>query len=436
MRKNVFIYTYGCQMNVHDSEKMIGVLSEGGYTAVGSPGEADLIIFNTCAIRAKAEQKFFSQLGRIKSLKNTNKNLKIAVAGCVAQETKKGIFKRAPYVDLVFGPQNIGALNTLLEQNRHLFVEENPDLAENEFSAARDSSLRAWVSIMYGCNNYCSYCIVPYTRGKEVSRPSSSVLAEIRDLHARGYKEVTLLGQNVNSYRSDTNFPGLLRQIGAIGIDRVRFMTSHPRDMSPELVEAIAELPNVCEHMHLPLQSGSDRILGLMNRGYTLADYRRKIDILRERVPGIAITSDIIVGFPGETETEYQQTLDAIRDIEYDGLFAFMYSKREGTTAYSLDKQVSEPEKTERLNNLLKIQEEITERKNSQLDGTVIEVLIEGPAESDAAFLSGRSRTNKVVILPDSGELGGEIVNVGITRTRMHSLEGIRTDRKIIRPSS
>ncbi len=436
MRKNVFIYTYGCQMNVHDSEKMIGVLSEGGYTAVGSPGEADLIIFNTCAIRAKAEQKFFSQLGRIKSLKNKNKNLKIAVAGCVAQETKRGIFKRAPYVDLVFGPQNIGALNTLLEQNKHLFVEENPDLAENEFSTARDSSLRAWVSVMYGCNNFCSYCIVPYTRGKEISRPSSSVLAEIRDLHGRGYKEVTLLGQNVNSYRSDMNFPGLLRQIGAIGIDRVRFMTSHPRDMSPELVEAIAELPNVCEHMHLPLQSGSDRILHLMNRGYTLSDYHRKIDILRERVPGIAITGDIIVGFPGETEADYQLTLDAIRDIEYDGLFAFMYSKREGTSAYSLDNQLSEPEKTERLNNLLKIQEEITERKNSLLDGTVIEVLIEGLAENDAAFLSGRSRTNKVVILPDGGERSGEIVNVGITRTRMHSLEGIRTDRKITRSSS
>ncbi|MGC2064013.1 MAG: tRNA (N6-isopentenyl adenosine(37)-C2)-methylthiotransferase MiaB [Thermodesulfovibrionales bacterium] len=427
MEKNVYIYTYGCQMNVHDSEKMIGVLSQGGYKAVSSPDEADLIIFNTCAIRAKAEQKFFSQLGRTKSLKKKKKDLLIAVAGCVAQDTQQKIFRRAPYVDMVIGPQNINSLNDLLLQGRKLSVEENPGLAETEFPAARESRFRAWVAIMYGCNNFCSYCIVPYTRGREISRPSGSVVAEILDLHERGYKEVTLLGQNVNSYRSDTDFPGLLRKIDATGMARVRFMTSHPRDMSPELIDALAELPSVCEHIHLPVQSGSDRILDLMNRGYTFSDYREKIEILRARIPGIAVTGDIIVGFPGETDEDYQLTLDAIKEIEYDGLFAFKYSKREGTKACSLNNQVPEPVKTERLNNLLKIQEEITERRNRHLEGAVLEVLIEGPAATDPAFLTGRSRANKIVTIPDNGEREGEIVNIRVTRTRMHSLEGVRS---------
>jgi len=427
MEKNVFIYTYGCQMNVHDSEKMIGVLSQGGYKEVGTPDEADLIIFNTCAIRAKAEQKFFSQLGRTKALKKKNKNLLIAVAGCVAQDTQKRIFRRAPYVDMVVGPQNIHLLNDLLIENRKLSVEENPGLADNEFVARRDSTLRAWVAIMYGCNNFCSYCIVPYTRGREVSRPSDSVVSEILDLQKRGYKEVTLLGQNVNSYKSDTDFPGLLRKIDATGIARVRFMTSHPRDMSPELVDAIAELPSVCEHMHLPMQSGSDRILGLMNRGYTFADYREKIMKLRERIPEIAITGDIIVGFPGETDEDYQLTLDALRQIEYDGLFAFKYSKRNGTKACSLDNQVPETLKIERLNSLLQIQEEITENKNRALKGSVLDILVEGPSDTDPAFLTGRTRSNKIVIFPDNGEREGDIVAILVIRARMHSLEGVRS---------
>ncbi len=428
MEKNVYIYTYGCQMNVHDSEKMIGVLSQGGYRAVGSPDDADLIIFNTCAIRAKAEQKFFSQLGRTKALKKKNKDLLIAVAGCVAQETQKKIFSRAPYVDMVIGPQNINALNDLLLlQGRRLSVEENPGLADAEYPAVRDSRLRAWVAVMYGCNNFCSYCIVPYTRGREVSRPSDSIMAEIRDLQGKGYKEVTLLGQNVNSYRSDTDFPGLLRKIDTAGIARVRFMTSHPRDMSPELVDALAELPSACEHIHLPVQSGSDRILGLMNRGYTFHEYRKKIQLLRARVPGIAITGDIIVGFPGETDADYQLTLDAVRETEYDGLFAFKYSMRKGTRACLLEDQIPEEVKTDRLNNLLKIQEEITERKNRHLEDTVIEVLIEGPSDADPAWLSGRSRTNKIVNFPDNGERIGDFVHVRIERARMHSLEGIRS---------
>lgn len=425
MGKNVYIYTYGCQMNVHDSEKIVGSLAQKGYRPVKTPEEADLIIFNTCAIRAKAEQKFFSQLGRIKTLKKKKPAVQIAVGGCVAQETQKKIFSRAPFVDVVFGPQNINRLGSLLEQGRKMAVEDNPELADSEYDIERDSSFRAWVAIMYGCNNYCSYCIVPYTRGREVSRPSRNVVGEIQDLQTQGYKEVTLLGQNVNSYRGDTDFPGLLRKIDGTGISRVRFMTSHPRDMSPQLAAAVAELPSVCEHMHLPLQSGSDRVLSLMNRGYTVKDYKEKIALLREMVPGIAITGDIIVGFPGETEEDYKATLEVIQDIGYDGLFAFMYSERQGTTACSLGTRIPEPLKAERLNNLLKIQETITVQKNRLLEQTEQEIMIEGFSENDTARLVGRTRTNKIVSIADNGEERGSLIHVRVTAAHMHTLDGI-----------
>ncbi|MDA8083662.1 MAG: tRNA (N6-isopentenyl adenosine(37)-C2)-methylthiotransferase MiaB [Nitrospiraceae bacterium] len=430
MEKSVYIYTYGCQMNVHDSEKMIGLLSENGYKEAGTPAEADLIIFNTCAIREKAEQKFYSQLGRIKTLKKKKKDLVIAVAGCVAQEMQKKVFTRAPHVDFIFGPQNIGLLPDLLKRGQKMSVDINPALAGEEFTAERGSRTRAWVSIMYGCNNFCSYCIVPYTRGREVSRPPSSIVAEIRDLKARGYREVTLLGQNVNSYRSDTDFKGLLRLVASVGLDRVRFVTSHPRDLTADLVDAIAELPCLCEHIHLPLQSGSDRILRAMNRGYDYADYRKKIDMLRERVPGIAITSDIIVGFPGESDEDYLETLHALESIQYDGLFAFKYSKRRGTKAYSLEDQVPEIVKTTRLNRLLKLQDEMTLKKNLAYENGIVEILVEGRSETDEGRLCGRTRSNKIVTIQDNGDTEGDLVKVLIMKARMHSLEGIRTDKQ------
>jgi len=426
MKKGVYIYTYGCQMNVHDSEKMAGKLAAQGYCTVASPADADLIIFNTCAIREKAEQKFYSQLGRTKALKKKNKDLRIAVAGCVAQDSKERIFRRAPYVDLVFGPQHVGTLDLLLSDSKRIVVDDNPDLATSEFEARRDSRTRAWVSIMYGCNNFCSYCIVPFTRGREVSRPSSSIIAEIRHLVDNGYREVTLLGQNVNSYASDTDFPGLLKKIDATGINRVRFVTSHPRDLSPGLIEAVAGLGSLCEHMHLPIQSGSDRILKDMNRGYTYDDYRKKIEVLRERVPGIAITSDIIVGFPGESDEDYNLTIRAMNEIGYDGLFAFKYSRRKGTKACELQGQVAEQIKTDRLNSLLKLQEEITYRRNREIEGSVVEVLTEGPSEKDPGLLCGRTRTNKIVTIKDGGEKEGAIVRTRIVKAHMHSLDGER----------
>lgn len=412
-------------MNVHDSEKMLGILSHEGYIRTDTPDSADLIIFNTCAIREKAEQKFYSELGRTKRLKRKNRNLNIAVAGCVAQDTKREIFRRASHVDFILGPQNVHLIHDMVEGKvSQTAFGDNGDIAFMEYETIRDSRVKAWVSIMYGCNNFCSYCIVPYTRGREVSRPDSSILSEIQGLVERGYKEVTLLGQNVNSYKSEIDFPGLLRKIDKTGIKRVRFVTSHPRDLSLQLIQVMSELPSLCEHIHLPIQSGSDRVLSRMNRGYTYREYVEKVRMLRDAVPGLAVTTDIITGFPGEDENDYQDTVDALREIAYDGIFAFKFSPRRGTKAYDMENQVPEQVRAERLNAILKLQEEITYRKNKALEGTVQEILIEGPSENDETVLTGRTRTNKIVAIPDSHEHVGSCVSVIIQKARQHSLYG------------
>ncbi len=424
MKKFVYIYTYGCQMNVHDSEKMLGTLAQDGYTATELPEKADLIIFNTCAIREKAEHKFYSQLGRIKDLKKSNPLLKIAVAGCVAQDSQQKVIKRAPYVDYVVGTQNIHLLSNLRDAQKRLYTDENPEIASQEYEMNRECATRAWVAIMYGCNNYCSYCIVPYTRGREISRPSASILSEIRLLKEKGYKEVTLLGQNVNSYRSDVDFVGLLRQIDSVGIERVRFVTSHPRDLSPSLIEALSELPSLCNNLHLPLQSGSDAILQAMNRKYSYAEYCEKIDLIRSTVPSITISTDIIVGFPGESERDFEQTVSAIEKLEFDGLFAFKYSKRKGTKAYDMPDQVPDNVKAERLDRLLKLQEDIALKTNRLLEGSAQEILIEGPSQTDSAMLMGRTRSNKIVTIENNGAPEGSIFRVYIEKARHHSLHG------------
>jgi tRNA-2-methylthio-N6-dimethylallyladenosine synthase len=424
MKKSVFIYTYGCQMNVHDSEKMLGVLTDQGYLASDAPEKADLIVFNTCAIREKAEQKFYSQLGRTKLLKRKNHELKIVVAGCVAQESKEAIFKKAPFVDFLLGPQHVQRIHEIVSgEGRASMVEGSCDIT-GSVRAERSDPLRAWVSIMYGCNNFCSYCIVPYTRGREMSRPSESIVEEVRDLREKGYREVTLLGQNVNSYRSDTDFTGLLKKVDSTGIERIRFVTSHPRDISFDLIRAMADLPGVCEHMHLPIQSGSDRILKLMNRGYTYGEYCEKVDFLRKTISGISVTTDIIAGFPGETDEDHQETLTALKEIAFDGIFAFKYSPREGTRAFSMTGHLPEEVRSARLDAMLKLQEGITLGKNRTLEGSIFEVLIEGCSETDRNLLTGRTRTNKIVTLP-TGKARGTFVQVKINRARLHSLEGV-----------
>ncbi len=426
MSKAVYIYTFGCQMNVHDSEKMLGVLQKDGYSQTDNPHKADLIIFNTCSIRQKAEQKFYSKLGRVKSYKKRRAEMKIAVAGCIAQHEGENILKKAPYVDFIFGPQNIHILKELTSgRTAPVAIEDNPEIAVKDLPVKRADGLKAWITIMYGCNNFCSYCIVPYTRGRERSRPSENIYSEVAELADKGYKEITLLGQNVNSYSRDIDFPGLLKKLGRVGgIERIRFVTSHPRDLSDKLIAAMSGSSKVCEHIHLPMQSGSSNILRLMNRGYTYDDYIRKVSSIREKVPGISITSDIIAGFPGETEDDHLITINALKEIEFDGIFAFKFSPRPGTRAAGMNGHVPEEVKSERLSETLSIQNEITARKNMSLEGTTQEILIEGESETDKEKLTGRTRTNKIVNIPKIDIKKGMLINVEITRGRQHSLEG------------
>ncbi|HEX8949114.1 MAG TPA: tRNA (N6-isopentenyl adenosine(37)-C2)-methylthiotransferase MiaB [Dissulfurispiraceae bacterium] len=425
--KKYYLSTFGCQMNVHDSERIAGILKSEDYVETDSPRDADIVIFNTCSIRQKAEQKFYSELGRVKSLKRKNPGLKIAVAGCIAQQEGSTMLRRAGYIDHVIGPQNIHVLRNILNSKAdQVAVEDNPLITEMELPADRKDTVRAWVNIMYGCNNFCSYCIVPYTRGRERSRAAESILDEVKGLAQKGYKEATLLGQNVNSFRSSMDFPGLLREMDRIeGLERIRFVTSHPKDLSDELIYAMRDLGKVCEHIHLPLQSGSTRILGLMNRRYTYDEYLEKVVKLRKEVPGIAITSDIIAGFPGETEEDHACTIAALGEIGYDGIFAFKYSPRKGTRAADMDGHLTDEVKSQRLSAILALQDAVTERKNKELEGTFQEILVEGESEKDRSKLCGRTRTNKIVnIRFDKSLSTGDILSVKITRANKHSLEG------------
>lgn len=414
-------------MNVHDSEKIAGVLDIEGYHVTGDPKDADLIVYNTCSIRQKAEQKFLSDLGRIKAHKKNNPQVKIAVAGCIAQQQGRKIFGKAPHVDIVLGPQNIHLLPELLAGASGITADQdNPSIVNTDLPVLRMSGNRALVSIMYGCDNFCSYCIVPFTRGREKSRPSENVLKEITELSGQGFKEVTLLGQNVNSYKSDIDFPALLRKINEInGIEIVRFMTSHPRDLNPELVKAIHELDRVCKHLHLPLQSGSDRILRLMRRGYTYAEYLSKIEAIRNRIPDISITSDIIVGFPGETDLDHSQTLKALKEIEFDGVYAFKYSPRKGTAAAKMEEHIEESVASQRLYELLDIQDSITLKLNKRYEDTTVKVLVEGESETDKSTLTGRTGCNRIVNFEGNSSFIGNIIQIKIVEAKNHSLRGV-----------
>lgn len=421
-----YIKTFGCQMNEHDSERILGILASHGFSEVDEPKKADIVIFNTCAIREKAEQKFLSSLGRIKHLKKKRENFTIIVAGCSAQIRGHSLLKKAPYIDYIIGPDNIDKINDILrnrETEERIFLDENPKIGEIDLPTVRKDSVKAWVNIIYGCNNFCSYCVVPYTRGRERSRPVENILREIRELGERGYKEVTLLGQNVNSYRDqEITFPELLEMINKIeGIERIRFVTSHPKDLSIRLIEVMRDCEKVCEHIHLPLQAGSDRILKLMNRKYTYSEYLEKVELLRKNIPNISITSDIIVGFPQESDQDFEKTINALREIQFDGIFAFKYSNRPCAKASKLGGQIPDSVKSERLTAVLNLQDEITERKNRTCEGTIQEVLFENSEEKESSM--GRTRTNKIVKVAEKVE-SGKILNVKIKRAYRHALEG------------
>jgi tRNA-2-methylthio-N6-dimethylallyladenosine synthase len=431
--KSFHIITFGCQMNEHDSERIAGILQKQGYSVSPGAENADMIILNTCSIREKAEQKFYSELGRLKGLKSANPDMRIAVAGCIAQQEGRGLLSRAPYVDMVFGPSDIGRLSTLVETklSHSVPVVEttgDPDYQRKQIPAARADKLKAWVSIMYGCDNYCTYCVVPYLRGRERSRHPDDIVRETRDLALAGYKEITLLGQNVNSYgkglQNGVHFPELLKRINEIsGIERIRFVTSHPRDLSNDLITALRDLPKVCESLHLPVQSGSNRMLAAMNRRYTREDYLDKIARLRQAVPDIALTTDIIAGFPGETEEDFEMTMSLLTAIRYDGIFAFKYSKRPGTAALKLSDHLSDDIKEKRLDQILALQKTISEQKNRDHIGTTKEILIDGYSKK-GMMLTGRTRGNRAVNVSADESLIGCLATVRITAAGANSLTG------------
>ncbi|TFG93488.1 MAG: tRNA (N6-isopentenyl adenosine(37)-C2)-methylthiotransferase MiaB [Syntrophobacterales bacterium] len=430
-----YIHTFGCQMNVHDSEQMARILGEAGYVKTGEAGRADIIIINTCSVREKSAQKVYSQLGRLKKLKQENQDLILGVAGCLAQEQGARFFRKVPYLDLVIGTHNIHRLVKIIEGIK----DRRSQIVDTSFHRSVPSlgiitlpppgSVSAFVTIMQGCNNFCSYCIVPYVRGREESRQSADIIDEIRFLAENGIREVTLLGQNVNSYGATLSggidFPELLGMINEIdGVDRIRFTTSHPKDLSGDLAACFADLDKVCEHIHLPVQSGSDYVLKKMKRGYTVGEYLEKVDMLRDASPDISITSDMIVGFPGEKESDFQKTIDLMGKVRFDNTFSFRYCDRHGTASEAYDGKVEETVARERLSRLQSLQERHSLEKNRYFEGSVEDVLVEGGSKNDASDITGRTRGNKIVNFAGGTDLIGKTVRVKIVRAHIHSLRG------------
>ncbi|MBO8162560.1 MAG: tRNA (N6-isopentenyl adenosine(37)-C2)-methylthiotransferase MiaB [Brevibacillus sp.] len=434
--KHFLINTYGCQMNEHDSETMAGILRQMGFTRTDDELEADVILFNTCAIRENAEDKVFGELGHMKSIKRNNPNLILGVCGCMSQEEAvvNKILSKYQHVDLIFGTHNIHRLPVLLRDamfSKEMVVEvwsKEGDIIEN-MPKLREGNIKAWVNIMYGCDKFCTYCIVPYTRGKERSRRPEDVIAEVRDLARQGYKEITLLGQNVNAYGKDLEdisygLGDLMDEIRKIDIPRIRFTTSHPRDFDDRLIEVLAKGGNLVEHIHLPVQSGSSEVLKKMARKYTREQYLELVRKIKAAIPGVVLTTDIIVGFPGETEEQFQETLSLVEEVGYDSAYTFIYSPREGTPAAGMEDNVPMEVKKERLQRLMDLQNRISLEKNLALEGQVLEVLVEGESKTNPDVLSGRTRTNKLVHFVGDKSLIGQFVHVRVTEAKTWTLRG------------
>ncbi len=439
MSPKVFIKTFGCQMNVYDSDKMADVLHQAqGYEQTTDVNQADLILFNTCSVREKAQEKVFSDLGRVKHLKK--KGVKIAVGGCVASQEGATIIERAPYVDVVFGPQTLHRLPDLLNQ-RELQKRPQVDISFPEIEKfdhlppARVEGSSAFVSIMEGCSKYCSYCVVPYTRGEEINRPFDDVLTEVAGLAAQGVKEITLLGQNVNAYRGPmgntseiADFALLLEYVAEIpGIERIRYTTSHPNEFTQRLIDVYAKIPQLVSHLHLPVQHGSDRILMAMKRGYTAMEYKSTIKKLRAIRPNLSLSSDFIVGFPGETQADFDQMMKLINDLSFDASFSFVFSPRPGTPAANLEDTTPHNIKLERLQHLQTTIEANARRISESKVGTLERILVEGPSRKSATELMGRTVCNRIVNFdggPQSARLVGQLMNMRITQALPHSLRG------------
>ena len=439
MTKKVYIKTFGCQMNEYDSDKMADVLGAAqGFEPTDDPEQADLILFNTCSVREKAQEKVFSDLGRVKHLKK--KGVLIGVGGCVASQEGAAIIQRAPYVDVVFGPQTLHRLPEMLKARERLDKPQVdisfPEIEKfDHLPPARVEGASAFVSIMEGCSKYCSYCVVPYTRGEEVSRPFEDVLVEVAGLAAQGVKEVNLLGQNVNAYRgkmadSDeiADFALLLEYVADIpGIERIRYTTSHPNEFTQRLIDAYAKIPKLVSHLHLPVQHGSDKILSAMKRGYTALEYKSTLRKLRAIRPNISLSSDFIVGFPGETEEDFTKMMKLIEDVGFDASFSFIFSPRPGTPAANLADDTPHEVKLKRLQHLQATIEANVSRISLAMEGTVQRILVEGPSRKNADELMGRTECNRIVNFPGgphAARLVGQLINVTITEARPHSLRG------------
>lgn len=437
-RPVALIETYGCQQNEADSEKIAGMLEMMGYQFTTEREEADLIVFNTCCVRENAEQRLLGNIGALKGLKRRKPGLMIGVCGCMMQQEHivELIKSKYRHVDMVFGTHTLYKFPEILqraisEKGRIIDIEDCEGSIFEGYPARREDKNKAWVSIMYGCNNFCSYCVVPYVRGRERSRRPEDIISEIIGLAGKGFKEVTLLGQNVNSYGKDlgtgVDFADLLEKVNGIkGIKRIRFMTSHPKDISDKLIDVMANCENVCPHLHLPVQSGSDKVLKGMNRQYTCEKYLRIIDRVREKIPGIAITSDIIVGFPTETQQDFEQTLELVKKVEFDSLFTFIYSPRKGTAAEKLEPVLDEEAVKSNFERLVEVQNDISLRINKGYIGKTVEVLVEGRSRTNPDALTGRTGTAKIVNFEGEEGLVGQIVNVEITSAQTWVLSGNR----------
>ena len=437
-KKYFYIVTYGCQMNEEDSEKLSGMLKIMGYISTNDKNEADIIVFNTCCVRENAELKVYGNLGALKKLKKENNDLIIAVCGCMMQqkEIADNIKRKYPFVSLIFGTHNIHKFpelvnNAMQSVNTVIDVWESEGEIIEEVPIVRENHVNALVTVMYGCDNFCTYCIVPFVRGRERSRDPLHILNEVRDLAREGFKEITLLGQNVNSFgrglNDNINFPNLLRMLNEVeGIERIRFMTSHPKDLSDELIYAMRDCNKVCKHIHLPIQSGSTRLLQKMNRKYTKEKYLSITDKIKKEIPGVAITTDIIVGFPGENDEDFNETLDIVEKVRFDSAFTFLYSRRKGTPAYDIVEQIDEDTKHKRFNKLVEKLNIISLEKNKEYENKTVKVLVEGTSKNDESKFSGRTDTGKLVnFSSDTVPHSGLIINVKIKEAQTWSLNGI-----------
>jgi tRNA-2-methylthio-N6-dimethylallyladenosine synthase len=438
MSRKLYLRSFGCQMNEYDSDRMADLLAQAeGTTLTDDPAEADIVLFNTCSVREKAQEKVFSDLGRIKALKRDKPDLIIGVGGCVASQEGAAIVTRAPYVDVVFGPQTLHRLPAMIDKRRSTGRPQVdisfPEIEKfDALPPPRKDGVTAYVSIMEGCSKYCSFCVVPYTRGEEVSRPFDDVLTEVAQLAGQGVREVTLLGQNVNAYLgklddfdAPADFSLLLDYVHEIpGIERIRYTTSHPREFSDRLIAAHARLPKLAAHVHLPVQAGSDRILSAMKRGYTAMEYRSIIRRLRLAKPDISVSSDFIVGFPGETDDDFQRTLKLVEDVGFDDSYSFVYSPRPGTPAASLPDETPESVKLQRLRQLQALIRAQADSLSARMVGTRQKILVEGPSRKDPAELAGRTANNRVVNFPGQPALIGRMIDIEIVGALAHTLRG------------